>query len=77
MKRYIWNFKGPDGKGTAAHHRIHLEGFATMHNIAFSQYKTGLIEVNEMHSISYIEVGEEFENLVEDLLKPHEIESGS
>ena len=72
MIKYIWNFHGSDGKGTAAHHRIHLEGFAATHNIPFKQYKTGQTDVNELHSISYIEVHEDFSKLIEDLLKPHD-----
>lgn len=75
MRKYIWDFRGPDGKGTAAHHRIHLEGFATMHNIPFNDYKTGLMSINENHFVSFMEVAEQYEKLVSDLLKPHRIET--
>ena len=77
MKKYLWDFRGPDGKGTAAHHRIHLEGFATMHNIPFTDYKTGLLAVNEQHHVSFFEVNEPYEQLVTDLLKPHRTENSS
>ncbi len=72
MIKYSWNFHGKDGKGTASHHRIHLEGFAATHNIPFNQYKTGQIDLNENHSVSFIEVPETLSQLIEDLLKPHE-----
>lgn len=71
MIKYTWNFYGSDGRGTAAHHRIHLEGFTVNHNIPTQKYKTGLHEIDESHTVSYIEIDEQYAELIE-TLKPHE-----
>ena len=71
MIKYIWNFHGGDGKGTAAHHRIHLEAFTATNNIPFQKYKTGQLDINENHSVSYLEIDKQYAQLIE-ILKPHE-----
>ncbi len=73
MTKYIWNFYGMDGKGTAAHHRIHLEGFAATNKIPIDKYKTGLLDIDPSHSQCFMEVDKQFAELVE-ILRPHQKE---
>ena len=74
MRRFIWDFRGRDGREIAAHHCTHLDGFAETHSIPIDAYITGLIHENEFHSISFIEVEQPFEQIVIDLLRPQRIE---
>ena len=74
MRRLMWDFRGRNGHGTATHHQKHLDEFALKNNIPDENYFIGLIEENPIHSISYIEVEEKYEQLLIDLLKPHRIE---
>lgn len=71
MIKYIWNFYGLDAKGTAAHHRIHLEAFTANNNIPTDKYKTGISDLDEAHSQCYIEIDNQFASLI-DVLRPHE-----
>lgn len=71
MVKLIWNFYGPDAKGTAAHHRIHLEAFAANNNIDVMKYKTGLENIDESHSMCFIEADKDIADKF-DVLRPHE-----
>ena len=77
MKRFIWDFRGRDGHRTAEHHCEHLTGFAEIHGIPSGSYKKGVVQENEFHTYSFMEVDEEFEQKVIDLLRPQRIEGGS
>jgi len=74
MRRFIWDFRGRDSHGTATHHQIHLDGFALNNNIPLEAYTKGLIVENPFHSVSYMEVEEQYEQMLINLLKPHRIE---
>lgn len=67
--KLIWDFRGPTASKTAEHHQIHLKEFIINKELKFNN--TGVLHINDMHSIAFIVVAE-FEMLsVRDLLKPH------
>ena len=67
--KLIWDFRGPAASKTAEHHQIHLNEFIINETLKYNI--TGVLHINEMHSIAYLVVAE-FEMLsVRDLLKPH------
>ena len=74
MRRFIWDFRGRDGHGTAIHHQKHLDAFALNNNIPSESYKIGLIDETPIHSISYMEVDQQYEEILINLLKPQRIE---
>ncbi|BDD03486.1 hypothetical protein [Aureibacter tunicatorum] len=67
--KLIWDFRGMAAKGTALHHRIHLEEFAIKEGIR--NHKTGVENINDMYSIAYICVEEDQMPIVRDALRPH------
>ncbi|MCB0495355.1 MAG: hypothetical protein KDC79_04425 [Cyclobacteriaceae bacterium] len=74
MKRFIWDFRGRDGHRTAEHHSEHLNGFAEMHGIPAGSFTKGIVQENEFHTYSFMEVDEQYEQKVIDLLLPQRIE---
>ena len=55
--KLIWDFRGGDAKGTAEHHRIHLEEFAVREKLTLTD--TGVEEQTGMHYVAYLLVTEE------------------
>lgn len=67
--KLIWDFKGPHGEQTAAHHCIHLKEFAIMEKLPYSEI--GQTKLSEMHSIAFIIVPKSKMIIYRDALKPH------
>jgi len=67
--KLIWDFRGPAGKKTAEHHLIHLKEYIKHNGLDISV--TGTEDINEMHSIAYLVVGEANMPPIRDALKPH------
>lgn len=67
--KLIWDFRGPAASKTAAHHEIHLKEFIEKENAAV--LTTGIRDLNDMHSITYIVVHEWDMVTLRDTLKPH------
>ena len=67
--KLIWDFRGPAGAKTAAHHEIHLKEYALAK--ALSQPITGVITVSELDTYAYLVVDEAQMPEVRDALKPH------
>lgn len=67
--RMIWDFRGAQSKPIAEHHAVHLKEFAEKHSL--TPYETGILEMNEFHTIAHIDVLEEKLLMVRDALKPH------
>ncbi len=67
--KLIWDFRGPSGAQTAAHHEIHLKEYAFAK--ALSQPLTGVVSLSELHSYAYLVVLETEMPAVRDALKPH------
>lgn len=70
--KLIWDMHGPDAKGTAEHHAIHLEEYAERNNIP--QFGVGSNIENETHVLAYLVVEEKDMITVRDALKPHRAE---
>ncbi len=67
--KLIWDFRGGDAKGTAEHHRIHLEEYAEREKLELTE--SGVEEISGMHYIAYLLVVESEMIQVRDALVPH------
>jgi hypothetical protein len=67
--KLIWDFRGPDAKGIAEHHKIHLGEFAAREKLSF--YETGVEEDAANHWIAFVIVEEVNMKLLRDALRPH------
>ena len=67
--KLIWDFKGPDGLGTAKHHCVHLKEFASREQLHY--YKIDCKEISELHTAAFILVDEVDMKIYRDALKPH------
>ncbi|CAM1348241.1 MULTISPECIES: hypothetical protein [Tenacibaculum] len=67
--KLIWDFKGPDGLETAKHHCIHLKEFTQIDSLPY--HEVNFVSLNEMHTIAFIVVDEEYMKTFRDALKPH------
>ncbi len=67
--KLIWDFHGPDAKGIAKHHTIHLEEFLEKESI--EKLTLGVESINDNHYIAYMVVNENNLIIVRDTLKPH------
>ena len=67
--KLIWDFKGPDGLETAKHHCVHLKEFAQIDSLPY--HEVNFVSLNEMHTIAFIVVDEEYMKIFRDALKPH------
>ena len=65
--KLIWDFRGPDSKGIAEHHKIHLGEFATREKLPFEAGVEG--ELN--HWMAFIIIDEANMKIVRDALRPH------
>ncbi|WP_435254276.1 hypothetical protein [Tenacibaculum sp. A30] len=67
--KLIWDFKGPDGLETAKHHCIHLKEFTQIDGLPY--HEVNFVSLNEMHTIAFMVVDEEYMKTFRDALKPH------
>ena len=67
--KLLWDFRGPGAKGTAEHHVIHLNEFATRENI--ENRGAGTTEHSEVFWSAWLCVPEADMLKVRDALKPH------
>ena len=67
--RVIWDFYGPQSKGTAEHHVIHLKQFMDKESLDFTE--SDIAETDENHCMAFIDVSEKDVYIVRDALKPH------
>jgi hypothetical protein len=67
--KLIWDFRGSASAKTAEHHEIHLKEFITIEKLPLNI--TGFEVINEMHSIAFMVVTDEYMIAVRDTLKPH------
>ena len=65
--KLIWDFRGPDAKGIAEHHKIHLGEFAVREKISFEAGVEGEVH----HWMAFIIVEESNMKIVRDALRPH------
>lgn len=66
--KLIWDFRGPDAKGIALHHEIHLKEYGQAKHL---DYETGTDEKTDFYWTAWIIVLEKDMPLVRDALKPH------
>lgn len=67
--KLIWDFRGPDSKGIAEHHKIHLGEYGERAKLSF--YEVGHEEITEQHHIAFITVEEKNMKMLRDALRPH------
>ena len=67
--KLIWDFRGPEAKEIAIHHKRHLIDFIAAEKLSLNI--TGNTELSSMHSIAYMVVEEAYMPGVRDALKPH------
>lgn len=67
--KLIWDFRGPDGKGTADHHCIHLKEFAATERLYYKEI--GTEEISDFHCTAFIIVKSTEMKIYRDALKPH------
>ena len=67
--KLIWDFRGPSSQKVAEHHEIHLKEYISIHHI--NVRKTGVENLNELHSLAYLVVDEIDMKPIRDSLKPH------
>jgi len=67
--KMIWDFRGPDGKKIAEHHKIHLEEFAVREKLSVNI--TGVEVINDVHTIAYLVIEKSDMVQVRDALKPN------
>lgn len=65
--KLIWDFHGPDAKGIAQHHEIHLKEYGEANELVCT---TGVDQKNEVFWSAWIIVSEENMPQVRDALKP-------
>jgi len=66
--KLIWDFRGPESEKIAEHHAIHLREFAEKEKLPFIE--AGVELKNEMYSLAYIVVSEEYMITYRDALIP-------
>ena len=67
--KLIWDFRGPDALKTAEHHSKHLKEFSIIEKLHF--YEINLLEISELHCLSFMIVDEKDMKTYRDALKPH------
>ncbi|WP_418639043.1 hypothetical protein [Winogradskyella sp.] len=67
--KLIWDFRGPAGQKTAAHHLIHLKEYIAINKLNITI--TGVESISDMHSLAYLVVDESEMKPIRDALKPH------
>lgn len=66
--RLLWDFFGPDARGTAIHHELHLREFFEREALACAG--TGVGSAGEGHALSWCELRLEDEDAVTRALRP-------
>lgn len=67
--KLIWDFRGPAAAKTAEHHEKHLKEYIAIEKLPLDI--TGFDVLNEMYSIAWMVVTDEYMISVRDALKPH------
>lgn len=67
--KLIWDFRGPSSAKTAEHHEIHLKEYIAIEKLPINT--TGFEIINDMHSIAWMVVNDNYMITVRDALKPH------
>lgn len=67
--KLIWDFRGPAAAKTAEHHEKHLKEYITLEKLPLNI--TGFDVLNDMYSIAWMVVTDEYMITVRDALKPH------
>lgn len=67
--KLIWDFRGPSAAKTAEHHEVHLKEYIEIEKLPIKT--TGFEIINEMHSIAWMVVNDNYMITVRDALKPH------
>lgn len=67
--KLIWDFRGPAAAKTAEHHEKHLREYVALEKLPLNI--TGFNELNQMHSIAWMVVTDEYMITIRDALKPH------
>jgi len=70
--KLIWDFKGPNGAQTAAHHEKHLKEYIAMQKLTLKV--TGCQDLTDLHSIAFMVTPEKEMLQLRDALKPHRAE---
>ena len=67
--KLIWDFRGPVSKKTACHFHSHLKEFLALEKM--SEYKTGLEENSDYHTIVFVIINSEDLDFFKKKLKPN------
>lgn len=67
--KLIWDFRGPAAAKTAEHHEKHLKEYIAIEKLPLNI--TGFNVLNDMYSIAWMVVTDEYMISVRDALKPH------
>ncbi|MGV3460183.1 MAG: hypothetical protein ACO1N9_06990 [Flavobacterium sp.] len=67
--KLIWDFRGPAAAKTAEHHEKHLKEYIAIEKLPLNI--TGFNELNDMYSIAWMVVTDDYMIQVRDALKPH------
>ena len=70
--KLIWDFKGDDAAQVAQHHIVHLKEFSVKENLILTE--VGVEQLNDFHSIAFLNVMESEVFSVRDALIPHRAE---
>jgi hypothetical protein len=67
--KLVWDFYGPDSKGTAEHHVRHLKQFMNVESKSY--FETGVDGTLDFHFLAFLVVTEADVVFLRDKLKPH------
>ena len=67
--KLIWDFRGPAAAKTAEHHEKHLREYIAIEKLPLNI--SGFNELNDMYSIAWMVVTDDYMIAVRDALKPH------
>lgn len=67
--KLIWDFRGPAAAKTAEHHEKHLKEYIAIEKLPLNI--TGFNILNDMYSIAWMVVTDDYMIQVRDALKPH------
>ena len=73
MVKLIWDFRGMYAKGTAEHHKIHLDEFGIREKLA--NFSVELGEITEMYWTATLIVEEKDSDKVQKALRPNRTEN--
>jgi len=67
--RLIWDFRGPEAKHIAQHHRVHLDEYIELNDIEGAS--TEVTRISDMYTVAIMVVNEEDVARLRESLKPH------